>query len=115
MMSCTAEDPEGDMKRLGEMYRLKDGTGAPDRYLGGNIERVQVSDGSVAWSLSCHDYLSNAIQQVKSELAQKDLTLKEFGTGLRPYPACYRPEMDVTPTLDERFAIIEYGKHRPRV
>ena len=101
MMSCTAEDPEGDMKRLGEMYTLKDGTGAPDRYLGGNIERVQVSDGSVAWSLSCHDYLSNAIQQVKSELAQKDLTLKQFDTGLRPYPACYRPEMDVTLTLDE--------------
>ncbi len=55
----------------------------------------------MAWSLSCHDYLSNAIQQVKSELAQKDLTLKQFGTGLRPYIASYRPEMDATPTLDE--------------
>ena len=27
--------------------------------------------------------------------------MKEFGTGLRPYPASYRPEMNVTPTLDE--------------
>jgi len=45
--------------------------------------------------------LINAIQQVKNELNQKDLTLKQFGTGLRPYPASYRPEVDVTPTLDE--------------
>ena len=96
-----AEDPEEDMAKLGQVYRLKDGVGTPDRYLGGNIERVQTSDGSVAWSLSCYDYLINAIQQVKNELNQKDLTLKQFGTGLRPYPASYRPEVDVTPTLDE--------------
>ncbi len=96
-----AEDPTGDMGKLSKLYRLKDGTGELDRYLGGNIERVQTDDGSIAWSLSCHDYLSNAIRQVQSELAQKNLKLKEFGTGLRPYPANYRPEMDVTPTLDE--------------
>jgi len=82
------------------VYRLKDGVGTPDRYLGGNIERVQTSNGSVAWSLSCYDYLINAIQQVKDELSQRDLTLKQFGTGLRPYPACYRPEVDITQVLD---------------
>ena len=82
-------------------YRLKDGTGEPDRYLGGNIERVQTEDGSIVWSLSCHDYLSNAIKQVQTELAQKNVILKEFGTGLRPYRASYRPEMDITPTLDK--------------
>jgi len=96
-----AEDPSEDMAELSKLYRLKDGTGEPNRYLGGNIERIQTSDGSVAWSLSCHDYLSNAIRQIQEDLAQKDLALKQFGTGLRPYPANYRPEMDVTPTLDE--------------
>ena len=96
-----AEDPSEDMGKLSKLYRLKDGTGEPDRYLGGNIERGQSSDGSVAWSLSCHDYLSNAIRQIQADLAQKDLSLKQFGTGLRPYPASYRPEMDVSPTLDE--------------
>jgi len=43
-----AEDPEEDMKKLGQVYRLNDGVGTPDRYLGGNIERVQTSNGSVA-------------------------------------------------------------------
>jgi len=93
-----AEDPEEDMAKLGQVYRLKDGVGTPDKYLGGNIEKVHTSDVSVAWSLRCYDYLINAIQQVKNELNQKDLTLKQFGTGLRPYPASYRPEVDVTPT-----------------
>ncbi len=96
-----AEDPTEDMAKLNKLYRLKDGTAEPDRYLGGNIERVQTDDGSIAWSLSCHDYLFNAIKQVHAELKQKDLSLKEFGTGLRPYPASYRPELDVTAPLDE--------------
>jgi len=90
-----AEDPKEDMIKLSKLYRLKDGTGEPDRYLGGNIERVQTNDGSIAWSLSCHDFLLNAIRQEQLELSQKGLKLKEFGTGLCPYPASYRPEMDV--------------------
>ena len=72
------EDPSEDMDKLNKLYRLKDGTGVPDRYLRGNIERVQTGDGSIAWSLRCHDSLSNAIRQVQAELAQKDLTLKEL-------------------------------------
>jgi len=89
------------MAKLGQEYRLKDSVGPPDRYLGGNIEKVQTEDGSVAWSMSCYDYLNNAVQQVKDELKEKNMSLKHFGTGLRPYPACYRPEVDITPVLDE--------------
>jgi len=96
-----AKHPEEVMAKLGREYRLKDSVDPPDRYLGGNIEKVQTDDGSVAWSLSCYDYLINAVQQVKDELSQKNLMLKQFGTGLRPYPACYRPEVDVTPVLDQ--------------
>jgi len=43
-----AEHPEEDMAKLGREYRLKDNVGPPDRYLGGNIEKVQTNDGSVA-------------------------------------------------------------------
>ena len=51
--------------------------------------------------MSCYDYLINAVQQIKDELEEKNMSLSHFGTGLRPYPASYRPEMDVTPILDE--------------
>ena len=71
-----AEHPEEDMAKLGREYRLKDNVGPPGRYMGGNIEKVQTDDGSVAWSLSSYDYLINAVQQVKDELIKKDLTLK---------------------------------------
>jgi len=96
-----AEHHEEDMAKLGREYRLKDNVGPPGRYMGGNIEKVQTDDGSVAWSLSSYDYLINTVQQVEDELIKKDFTFKQFGTGLRPYPACYRPEIDVTPVLDE--------------
>ena len=43
-------DPETLMNRLAEVYRLNDGiVGEPDIYLGANIEKVQLYDGSVAW------------------------------------------------------------------
>ncbi len=77
------------------------------------LSACKPGDDSIAWSLSSHDYLSNAIKQVQTELTRKDLSLKELGTGLRPYPATYRPEIDVTPTLDEegtnRFQQLIYG------
>jgi len=96
-----AENPEEDMAKLGRAYRLKDSVGPPDRYLGGNIEKVQTEDVSVAWSLSCYDYLNNAVKQVQDELSERNLSLKQFGTGLRPYPSSYRPEVDVIQVLDK--------------
>jgi len=110
-----AEHPEEDMAKLGREYRLKDNVGPPDRYLGGNIEKVQTDDGSVAWSLSSYDYLINAVQQVKDELIKKDLTLKQFGTGLCPYPACYRPEIDVTPVFEQLIRILRWAIELGRI
>ena len=43
-------DPDTFTNRLAEVYRLKDGSvGEPKKYLGDNIENVQLYDGSVAW------------------------------------------------------------------
>ena len=52
-----AEDPREDMDKLSKTYRLKDRTGEPDRYLGDNIERVQLmmvqSRGVLAVTTTC--------------------------------------------------------------
>ena len=46
-------DPDTFMDHLAEVYRIKDGiVGEPDRYLGANIEKLQLDDGSVAWSMT---------------------------------------------------------------
>ena len=39
-------DPDNFMNRLSEEYRLKDGSaGEPNRYLGDDIEKLQLDDG----------------------------------------------------------------------
>ena len=95
-----AENPNDDMKLINEIYRLKEGAGPPDRYLGGTMERVQLSDGRLAWAMNCVEYLKGAISNVDNLLKESDSSLKLYGDGRRPYPSSYRPEMDVTLELD---------------
>ena len=60
------QDPDTFMNRLAEVYRLKDGNvGEPDRYLGANIEIVQLYDSSVAWSMTNREYVTNTIQNLE--------------------------------------------------
>ena len=62
-------DPDTFINSLAEVYRLKDGSaGEPDRYLGANIEKVQLDDGSVAWSTTSREYVTNAIQNLEYTL-----------------------------------------------
>ena len=43
-------DPYTFMNRLVKLYRLNDGSVVEtDRYIGANIEKVQLDDGSVTW------------------------------------------------------------------
>ena len=97
-----AKDPTVDMTRLNQVYRLKDGVGPPDRYLGANVNKVQLSDGSMCWSMTCVDYLKGAIENVNNMLQDSDSALKNCGDGRRPYPSAYRPEIDATNELDEK-------------
>ena len=96
-----SHDPSIDMKKINEIYRLKEGVGPPDRYLGANVEKVQLQDGSIAWSMNCVDYLKGAIENVNNMLQEADSALKNCGDGKRPYPSSYRPEIDVTPELND--------------
>jgi hypothetical protein len=97
-------EPEKLMSQLEQHYRLKDKAEAPERYLGANIERVQLSDGTNAWSMSSHEYLKNSIENLEKDLQNGNLPpLSKFGkrSGERPFPKEYRPEMDVSPELND--------------
>ena len=93
------------MKELKGLYRLKDDSlGPPSRYLGANVEKVQLEDGSVAWSTTSKKYYRAAIENVERMLEMEgSQPLKVFGSkaGERPYPAPYRPEVDVTKVLGD--------------
>ena len=48
--------PKGTMDALAELYELKAGSvGEPTQYLGANIEKFQLLDGRVVWSLSSRE------------------------------------------------------------
>ena len=73
------------------LYRLKEGFGPPDRYLGANVEKVQLKDGRVVWSTNCVDYLKSAIENVDNSLGVDKTALKNYGDGHRPYSSRFRP------------------------
>ena len=67
-MLCYVDDllhigfkPKEDMDALNMIYRLKEGFGPPDRYLGANFEKIQLKDGLFMCSTNSVDYLKSAI------------------------------------------------------
>ena len=97
-------EPNILMTRLESIYRLKDVAEAPDRYLGANIDKVQLTDGTPAWSMSSHEYLTSAIANLDEQLEKDNAPpLRKYGkrNGERPFPATYRPEVDTSPELGD--------------
>ena len=98
-------NPDLFMNALEKIYRLKENsTGEPGRYLGSNIEKVQLKNGDITWSMHSKEYVQNAIRNLE-EILQNDgaAPLKIFGkrAGERPFPSNYRPELDVSPVLND--------------
>ena len=94
-------NPKEDMDVLNMIYRLKGGFGPPDRYLGENIEKVQLKDGRVLWSTKCVDYLKSAIENFDNSLGLDKTELKNYWDGHRPYSSRFRPELDVIEEMVE--------------
>ena len=88
--------PKEDMDALNMIYRLTEGFGPPDRYLGANVEKVQLKDGRVVWSTKFVDYLNRAIENVDNSLGVDKTALNNYGYGHMPYSSSFRPELYVT-------------------
>ena len=95
-------EPNELMNLLEDKYRIKDKAEAPVRYLGTNIDKMQLSGGDIVWSMSSYDYLSNAITNLEKNLVKDRANSgKVYGnrSGKCPFPVGYRPELDTTPLL----------------
>ena len=69
--------PKLTMNAIGKLYRLKEGSvGPPEQYLGANIKRVQLPDGTMAWSIDADKYVDNALVSVKATLESDGMKLK---------------------------------------
>ena len=70
-MLCYVDDllhlgfkPKEYMDALNMIYRLREGFGPPDWYLGENDEKLRLKDERVVWYTNCVDYLKSAIENV---------------------------------------------------
>ena len=77
---------------------MKECFGPPDRYLGDNVDKVQLDYGRTVWYMTCIEYLCGAIKNVYLMLESNKAASKSFRGGHCPYPSS---ELDVTDKLDE--------------
>jgi hypothetical protein len=108
---CISRDTKSIMDHLASRYRLKEGSvKQPDRYLGANIGRWTLDDGRCVWSMSAKSYINSAVSNVENRLKNDG----PYGRILRPhayqpFKTKYRPEIDVTPILDDSMASYYQG------
>jgi hypothetical protein len=79
--------------------------GAPERYLGSNMEKVMIPGdytGREYWSMSSHSYVRNAVNNVKQLLLEENRFLKT--TAKTSLPSGYRPELDTSEELHNKMA-----------
>jgi len=75
--------------------------GPPKRYLGANIAKFQLPDGTEAWSTSACDYVKTAVRHMEEVLSLDPIPSKLCNRIDRPLPLSYRPEVDVSPALSQ--------------
>ncbi|MGH7974027.1 MAG: reverse transcriptase domain-containing protein [bacterium] len=102
---CVSHKPRETMAVLGKLYRLKDDSvEEPKRYLGATVKQWRFPDQAdkVRWGLSSEEYVNSAIKNVEMELEKIDLKLPTKTST--PMNSGYRPELDVSPILDDERA-----------
>jgi hypothetical protein len=97
------KEPSRFMEMLKDNYTVKpDSIGVPERYLGADIRKVELSDGSRAWCMSPQSYVKTAVKNVKQQMKKDGF---EFNKKLsdpkyspkQPFTSTqYRPELDVS-------------------
>ena len=101
-MLMTSKDPKLTMDKLGKLYELKTkSVKEPDIYLDADMEKVQLPSAKVEWAMGSRTYFKNAVNVVESLIAEDDPEAKLKSTARNPFPTSYKPELDVTPELND--------------
>ena len=102
-----SKEPNVTMDELGKLYELKpESVHKPNIYLGANMKKVQLPNGKVEWSMGRKTCVKYAITVVKALIAEDNPEAKLKSTARNPFPSGYKPELNVTPKLND-----ELGSH----
>jgi hypothetical protein len=97
---CVSHDPQEFMNRLGKIYDLRGTVSEPSIYLGANVMKHQLPNGSSCWAMSSETYVKNAIINVKELLREDGRELRTTKRrGRTPLSISYKPELDQTTEL----------------
>ncbi len=99
-----SQNPSTIMHTISDNYRLKDGSiQKPTIYLGAQIKEFHHPDNpsQSMWSLSADQYIKDALNNLEYNLQQMDKRLPMKVST--PLSSNYRPELDITPYLDDDF------------
>ena len=81
-----SHDTNTTMEKIETLYQLNPGSvGPPDRYLGGNIGKFQLEDGTMAWFMYANDYVKASCANVVAMLEKDGLNLETGRQAERPY------------------------------
>ena len=95
--------PQEIADRIDQHCKLKAGSvKSPDQYLGADIGKQLLGDGSFAWYMSSESYAKAAIQNIELWLEKRKERLPTRTACV--FPSQWKPELDVTPELNEEDA-----------
>ena len=85
-----AKETKVTTDELGKLYELKpESVHEHDIYLGANMEKVQLPNGTVEGSMGSKTYLKNAIRVIEALIAEDDPEAKLKSTARNPFPSGY--------------------------
>jgi hypothetical protein len=83
------------MDKIGTVYDLRSSTAEPTIYLGADIVKHQLPNGSNCWAMSSTTYIKNAITNIRELLREEGKELRTTKQqGQTPLPNNYKPELD---------------------
>jgi Reverse transcriptase (RNA-dependent DNA polymerase) len=104
-----ARNPSEILAHVDQHFKLKDGSvQSPTSYLGADVGKYTLPDGSEAWYLSSNSYVKEAVRNVDTWLHKRE----KGNSGWRSlktktscmFPSGWKPELDVTPLLNSEDA-----------
>ena len=91
-------DPKTTVDQIDQVYKLKDGSvKEPDQYLGADVGKMDLANGTTAWYMSSDSYCKAALDNMEAWLEKKGERLPTKTACV--FPSNWKPELDVTPEL----------------
>ena len=101
-LMCLSTNPKEILMKIDQHFTLKPGSiGVPKTYLGATVSKFRLPDNpeKERWALGSEQYVKEAVSNVEQWLHERDGKLKAKAPSV--LPSGYRPELDVSPELDD--------------